>query len=90
MKALSGRQGLLGSAEKLKALGVPAKKDQKIPERFTAPEFSSDPLTVRLIGEDAESDFEAENTDVADSDELDLPLSGADDASGDADSTDEP
>jgi len=90
VKALSGRQGLLGSAEKLKALGVPAKKDQKIPERFTAPEFSSDPLTVRLIGEDAESDFEAENTDVADSVELDLPLSGADDASGDTDATDEP
>lgn len=92
VKALSGRQGLLGSAEKLKALGVPAKKDQKIPERFTAPEFSSDPLTVRLIGEDAESEPDDAGTDDAPalSDELDLPLSGADDASGDADATDEP
>lgn len=91
VKALSGRQGLLGSAEKLKALGVPAKKDQKIPERFTAPEFSSDPLTVRLIGEDAESEPDDAGTDDASalSDELDLPLSGADDASGDADATDE-
>ena len=94
VKALSGRQGLLGSAEKLKALGVPAKKDQKIPERFTAPEFSSDPLTVRLIGEDADVDTELNDAgtddDPALSDELDLPLSGADDASGDADETDEP
>ena len=92
VKALSGRQGLLGSAEKLKALGVPAKKDQKIPERFTAPEFSSDPLTVRLIGEDAESEPDDAGTDDDPvlSDELDLPLSGADDASGDADATDEP
>ncbi len=94
VKALSGRQGLLGSAEKLKALGVPAKKDQKFPERFTAPEFSSDPLSVRLIGEDtdAESEQEGIGTDDAPalSDELDLPLSGADDASGDADATDEP
>ena len=91
VKALSGRQGLLGSAEKLKALGVLAKKDQKIPERFTAPEFSSDPLTVRLIGEDAESEPDDAGTDDAPalSDELDLPLSGADDASGDADATDE-
>jgi DNA recombination protein RmuC len=93
VKALSGRQGLLGSAEKLKALGVPAKKDQKIPERFTAPEFSSDPLSVRLIGEDAVADSELDDgTDDAPalSDELDLPLPGADDASGDADATDEP
>ncbi|MBR2964911.1 MAG: DNA recombination protein RmuC [Lentisphaeria bacterium] len=92
VKALSGRQGLLGSAEKLKALGVPAKKDQKIPERFTAPEFSSDPLSVRLIGEDEESEPDDAGTDdgPALSDELDLPLSGADDASGDADATDEP
>ena len=91
VKALSGRQGLLGSAEKLKALGVPAKKDQKIPERFTAPEFSSDPLTI-LISEDAESEPDDAGTDdvPALSDELDLPLSGADDASGDADATDEP
>ncbi len=93
VKALSGRQGLLGSAEKLKALGVPAKKDQKIPERFTAPEFSSDPLTVRLIGEDVESaepDDAGTNDNPTLSDELDLPLSGANDASGDADATDEP
>ncbi len=91
VKALTGRQGLLGSAEKLKALGVPAKKDQKIPERFTAPEFSSDPLTVRLIGEDAESEPDDAGTDDAPtlSDELDLPLSGADDTSGNADATDE-
>jgi len=93
VKALSGRQGLLGSAEKLKALGVPAKKDQKFPERFTAPEFSSDPLSVRLIGEDtdAESGLDAgTDDDPALSDELDLPLSGADDAATDADATDEP
>ncbi len=91
VKALSGRQGLLGSAEKLKALGVPAKKDQKIPERFTAPEFSADPLTI-LISEDAESDEPDAGTDDASalSDELDLPLSGAGDASGDADTTNEP
>lgn len=91
VKALSGRQGLLGSAEKLKALGVPAKKDQKIPERFTAPEFSSDPLMI-LISEDAESEPDDAGTDdvPALSDELDLPLSGADDASGDADATDDP
>ena len=91
VKALSGRQGLLGSAEKLKALGVPAKKDQKFPERFTAPEFSSDPLTI-LISENAESDEPDAGTDDAPalSDEPDLPLSGANDASGDADATDEP
>ena len=92
VKALSGRQGLLGSAEKLKSLGVPAKKDQKIPERFTAPEFSSDPLSVRLIGEDAESDPEMGKNDAdAESDELDLRLPGtdnttdADDDAADAD-----
>ena len=91
VKALSGRQGLLGSAEKLKALGVPAKKDQKIPERFTAPEFSSDPLTVRLIGEDADSGSEAENTDAAaDSDELELQLPDADDGTTDSDAADLP
>ncbi len=92
VKALSGRQGLLGSAEKLKALGVPAKKDQKMPERFTAPEFSSEPLTI-LISEDAESaePDDAGTDDVsAQSDELDLPLSGADNDSGDADATNEP
>ena len=89
VKALSGRQGLLGSAEKLKALGVPAKKDQKIPERFTAPEFSSDPLTVRLIGEDADSGSEADNADAAaDSDELELRLTDADDGATDADTSD--
>ena len=91
VKALSGRQGLLGSAEKLKALGVPAKKDQKLPERFTAPEFSSDPLTVRLIGEDADSGSEAENTDAdADSDELELRLTDTDDGTADADTSDLP
>ncbi len=94
VKALSGRQGLLGSAEKLKALGVPAKKDQKFPERFTAPEFSSDPLSVRLIGEDADAESEPDDAGTDDasalSDELDLPLSGADVVSGDADATDEP
>lgn len=91
VKALSGRQGLLGSAEKLKALGVPAKKDQKIPERFTAPEFSSDPLTVRLIGEDADSGSEAGSADAAaDSDELELQLPDADDGTADADTSDLP
>ena len=91
VKALSGRQGLLGSAEKLKALGVPAKKDQKLPERFTAPEFSSDPLTVRLICEDADSGSEAESADAAaDSDELELRLTDADDGTADADATDLP
>ena len=80
VKALSGRQGLLGSAEKLKALGVPARKDQKFPERFTAPEFSSGPLSVRLIGGDADddpvSDDAGTNNASALSDELDLPLPG--------------
>ena len=94
VKALSGRQGLLGSAEKLKALGVPAKKDQKIPERFTAPEFSSDPLTVRLIGEDADAGSEPDDAGTDDasalSDELDLPLSGTDDVADSTDATDEP
>ncbi len=91
VKALSGRQGLLGSAEKLKSLGVPAKKDQKFPERFTAPEFSSGPLTVRLIGEDADSGSEEENVDAAaDSGELDLRLPDADDGTADADAPDSP
>ena len=92
VKALSGRQGLVGSAEKLSALGVPSKKDQKFPERFSAPEFSSDPLSIRLIGEDADSDAGTEpGTDDASalSDELDLPLSGADGAD-DADAADSP
>ena len=92
VKALSGRQGLLGSAEKLKALGVPAKKDQKIPERFTAPEFSSDPLTI-LISENTESEPEDAGTDDAStlSDELTLPLSDddADAAATDTNETDE-
>ena len=81
-------QGLLGSAEKLKALGVPAKKDQKFPERFTAPEFSSAPLSVRLIGEDADAESEPDaRTDDAPalSDGLELPLSGDNDALDDAD-----
>jgi len=94
VKALSGRQGLVGSAEKLSALGVPSKKDQKFPERFSAPEFSSDPLSIRLIGEDADSDAGTEpdiGTDGAPalSDELDLPLSGADGAD-DAPAADSP
>jgi len=95
VKALRGRQGLLGSAEKLKALGVPAKKDQKFPERFTAPEFSSDPLTV-LISENTESepdDADAGTDDASTlSDELTLPLSDddADAAATDANETDEP
>jgi DNA recombination protein RmuC len=90
VKAFSGRQGLVGSAEKLKALGVPSKKDQKFPERFTAPEFSASPLSVRLIGEGTESETESGTNDAsALSDELELPLPG-DDASGTdpADSTD--
>ena len=91
VKALSGRQGLLGSAEKLKALGVPAKKDQKLPERFTAPEFSSEPLTI-LISEDAESEPDDAGTDDASalSDELDLPLSGADGVAPDTEANDQP
>ena len=92
VKALSGRQGLLGSAEKLKALGVPAKKDQKIPERFTAPEFSSDPLSVRLIGEDEESEPDDAGTDdgPALSDELDLPLTASDGGAPDTEANDQP
>lgn len=85
--AFSGRLGLVGSAEKLKALGVPSKKDQKIPERFTAPEFSSDPLSVRLIGGDEDSGSEPDNADAAEeSDELELRLPGADDDVPEADS----
>jgi len=83
VKAFSGRQGLVGSAEKLKALGVPSKKDQKFPERFTAPEFSASPLSVHLIGGDDDEVAETEsgtNDASALSDELDLPLSGADGA----------
>jgi DNA recombination protein RmuC len=83
VNAFRGRVGLVGSAERLKALGVPSKKDLKIPERFTAPEFSADPLSVRLIGGDAESDSGQDNADAAEeSDELDLQLPGADDATG--------
>ena len=81
VKAFSGRQGLVGSAEKLKALGVPSRKDQKFPERFTAPEFSPSPLDVRLIGggESAEAEADAgTNDDAALSNELDLPFSGED------------
>ncbi len=89
VKALSGRQGLLGSAEKLKTLGVPAKKDQKFPERFTAPEFSASPLSVRLIG--GENDTETGTDDAsALSEELDLPLSGADDDVPEASHADSP
>ena len=82
VKAFSGRQGLVGSAEKLKALGVPSKKDQKFPERFTAPEFSSGPLSVHLIGEgmddaDAGTDPGTDDASVL-SDEQELPLPGAD------------
>ena len=87
VKALSGRQGLLGSAEKLKALGVPAKKDQKYPERFTAPEFSASPLSVHLIGGD--TDAESGTDDVsALSDGLDLPFPDADDDASGEDSAD--
>ena len=91
VKALSGRQGLLGSAEKLKALGVPAKKDQKMPERFTAPEFSSEPLTI-LISEDAESEPDNTGTDDASalSDELDLPLTASDGGAPDTEANDQP
>ena len=90
VKALSGRQGLLGSAEKLKALGVPAKKDQKYPERFTAPEFSSDPLSVRLIGSDpdAESGTDDGSALSEGSEGPDLPLPDADDDASGADSAD--
>ena len=93
VKALSGRQGLLGSAEKLKALGVPSKKDQKFPERFTAPEFSSGPLDILLPGaEDSEDAGTGSGTDDASalSEELDLPLSAPGDTpdADDADSND--
>ena len=94
VKALSGRQGLIGSAEKLKALGVPSKKDQKYPERFTAPEFSSDPLDILLTtaddSADAETDTDPGTDDVpALSEELELPMSDSDDAAADdADSDD--
>ena len=90
VKALCGRQGLVGSAERLTALGVPSKKDQKLPERFSAPEFSSEPLSLRLIGGDADSGPEPGTDDApALSEELDLPLPGADGA-GNADAADSP
>jgi len=80
VKAFSGRQGLIGSAEKLKALGVPAKKDQKFPERFTAPEFSASPLEIRLIGEDGDASGAGTESGTDDasalSDELDLDIPG--------------
>ena len=89
VKAFSGRQGLVGSAEKLKALGVPSRKDQKFPERFTAPEFSASPLDIQLIGaEDASGDAPDSGTDAdpaLSNDELDLPLPGDD--AGDADAS---
>ena len=79
VKAFSGRQGLVGSAEKLKALGVPSRKDQKFPERFTAPEFSASPLEIRLIG--GEDDADAGTDDAsAMPDELELNLPGAESA----------
>ncbi len=83
VKAFSGRQGLVGSAEKLKALGVPSRKDQKFPARFTAPEFSASPLEIKLIGgEDADESGTDAGTDDASalSDELDLPLPGGESA----------
>ena len=91
VKAFSGRQGLVGSAEKLKALGVPLRKGQNIPPRFSAPEFSASPLEIQLIGtgEDA-SGTETEpgtNSVSALSDELDLDIPG-DDAGNTNDSTD--
>jgi len=92
VKAFSGRQGLVGSAEKLKALGVPSKKDQKFPARFTAPEFSASPLDIRLIGgeDSADAGPETGTDDVsALSDELNLQIPGEDagDADGPADAT---
>jgi len=85
VKAFSGRQGLVGSAEKLKALGVPSKKDQKFPERFTAPEFSASPLDIRLIGGEDASDDGTDDGPTLSNDELDLPLPGED--AGDADAS---
>ena len=86
LKAFSGKQGLIGSAMKLKKLGVPSRKDQKFPERFTAPEFSALPLDIQLIGEDDTPDAGPElGTDDASalSDELDLMIPDKD--AGDAD-----
>ena len=85
VKAFSGRQGLVGSAEKLKALGVPSKKDQKFPERFTAPEFSASPLDIRLIGGENTADDGTDGDPALSKDELELPLSGDD--AGDADAS---
>lgn len=89
VKAFSGRQGLVGSAEKLKALGVPSRKDQKFPERFTAPEFSASPLDIQLIGaEDASGDAPDSGTDgdsALSNGEPDLPLPGDD--AGDTDAS---
>ena len=85
VKAFSGRQGLVGSAEKLKALGVPSKKDQKFPERFTAPEFSASPLDIRLIGGENAAENGTDDDPARSNDELDLPLSGED--AGDADAS---
>ena len=81
VKAFSGRQGLLGSAEKLKALGVPSRKDQKFPERFTAPEFSPSPLEISLIGGEDAADAGTESgtdSDPALSNERELPFPGDD------------
>ena len=85
VKAFSGRQGLVGSAEKLKALGVPSRKDQKFPERFTAPEFSASPLDIRLIGGENTADDGTDGDPALSKDELELPLSGDD--AGDADAS---
>ena len=85
VKAFSGRQGLVGSAEKLKALGVPSRKDQKFPERFTAPEFSASPLDIRLIGGENTADDGTDGDPALSNDELELPLSG--DNAGDADAS---
>lgn len=85
VKAFSGRQGLVGSAEKLKALGVPSRKDQKFPERFTAPEFSASPLDIRLIGGEDTAENGTDGDSALSNDELELPLSGDD--AGDADAS---
>jgi len=76
VKAFSGRQGLVGSAEKLKSLGVPSRKDQKFPERFTAPEFSASPLEIRLIGSENDADAGTDDASAL-SNEPELPLSVA-------------
>jgi len=92
VNALRGRLGLVGSAEKLKALGVPSKKDQKFPERFTAPEFSSSPLDFQLIGSDEDSSDAETETGTDDvsalSDELDLNIPGDNNAGDTNDTTD--